>query len=166
MDGYQGLTAMIESAWEELNGSEAGRRDLSLDVVGDILETGRLTPGDAERAVERLVAVALSDESYPVQESALHAVFTASTHYELPYRVVEPLAFGADAFEPVLLEPVLLEYVLGVLGSTHDHALLPVVERFLQHPHPEVRREAAEAVNEVRWSRETAQGGTAQSRPA
>ncbi|MFJ4898887.1 hypothetical protein [Streptomyces sp. NPDC088727] len=47
MDGYQGLTAMIESAWEELNGSGAGRRDLCLDVVSDVLETARLTPGDA-----------------------------------------------------------------------------------------------------------------------
>ncbi|MFF3261383.1 hypothetical protein ACFYWO_19695 [Streptomyces sp. NPDC002932] len=159
MDGYQGLTALIESAWEELNGSDAGRRDLCLDVVSDILETGRLTPGDAERAVERLVAVALSNGPYPVRESALHAVFAASTHYELPYPVVEPLAAGADVFEPVLLD-----YVLGVLGSTHDRAVLPVVERFLRHPHPDVRREAAEAVGEARWSREAARvGGTAQS---
>ncbi|MGN5630451.1 HEAT repeat domain-containing protein [Streptomyces sp. AC154] len=149
MDGYQGLTALIESAWEELNGPDAGRRDLCLDAVSDVLESGRLTPGDAERVVERLVAISLSDESYSVRESALHAVSTASTHYELPYRVVQPLAVGADAFEPVLLD-----YVLGVLGSTHDQAVLPVVERFLQHPHPEVRREAAEAANEVRWSRE------------
>ncbi|MFJ4898886.1 HEAT repeat domain-containing protein [Streptomyces sp. NPDC088727] len=116
-----------------------------------------MTPGDAERAVEHLVVVALSDESYPVRESALHAVLTASTHYELPYRVVEPLAVGADAFDPVLLD-----YVLGVLGSTHDQAVLPVAARFLQHPHPEVRREAADAVNEVRRSRETAQGEAVQ----
>ncbi|MFD8413782.1 HEAT repeat domain-containing protein [Streptomyces sp. NPDC059650] len=156
MDGYQGLTALVESAWEELNGSDTGRRDLCLDVVSDVLETGRLTPEDAERTVERLVTVALSEESRPVRESALHAVCTASTHYEVPYRVVEPLAVGADAFEPLLLD-----YVLGILGSTHDQAALPVVERFLQHPHPEVRREAAEVVNELRWSRESARGETA-----
>ncbi|MFJ9646056.1 HEAT repeat domain-containing protein [Streptomyces sp. NPDC101206] len=156
MDEYQGLTALVESAWEELNGSDGGRRDLCLDVVSDVLETGRLTPEDAERTVERLVTVALSDESRPVRESALHAVCTASTHYEVPYRVVEPLAVGADAFEPLLLD-----YVLAILGSTHDQAALPVVERFLQHPRPEVRREVAEAVNELRWSRESAQGETA-----
>ncbi|GGW65201.1 HEAT repeat domain-containing protein [Streptomyces xantholiticus] len=156
MDGYQGLTALIESAWKELNGSDADRRDLCLEVVSDVLETGRLTQGDAERAVERLVMAALSDRGYPVRESALHAVFTASTHYELPYRVVEPLAVGADGFEPVLLG-----YVLSILGSTHDQAALPIVERLLQHPHPEVRREAAEAVHELRWSRESAQGETA-----
>lgn len=149
MDGYQGLTALIESAWEELNGSDAGRRDLCLDVISDVLETGRLTPDDAERAVGRLVTVALSDEGHPVRESALHAACTASTHYELPYRVVEPLAIGADGFEPSLLD-----YVLAILGSTHDQAALPIVERFLHHPHPEVRREAAEAVNELRWSQE------------
>ncbi|WMX48600.1 HEAT repeat domain-containing protein [Streptomyces roseicoloratus] len=155
MDGYQGLTALIESAWEELNASDAGRRDLCLDVVSDVLETGRLTPDDAERAVGHLVTVALSDESYPVRESALHAACTASTHYELPYRVVEPLAVGANGFEPLLLD-----YVLTILGSTHDQAALPIVERFLHHPHPEVREEAAEAVNELRWSQkptETAQ---------
>ncbi|MGW1593717.1 HEAT repeat domain-containing protein [Streptomyces sp. NPDC002343] len=150
MDGYQGLTALIESAMEELNGSDAGRRDLCLDVVSDVLETGRLTPVDAGRVVERLVTAALSDEGYPVRESALHAVCTASTHYELPYRVVEPLAVGADGFEPLLLD-----YVLAILGSTHDQAALPIVERFLHHPHPEVRKEAAEAVNELRWSQES-----------
>jgi len=147
VDGYQGLTALIESAWEELNGSDAGRRDLCLDVVSDVLETGRLTPDDAERAVERLVTVALSDEGYPVRESALHAACTAATHYELPYRVVEPLAVGAEGFEPLLLD-----YVLAILGSTHDQAALPTVERFLHHPHPGVRREAAEAVNELHGS--------------
>ncbi|WP_329274471.1 HEAT repeat domain-containing protein [Streptomyces sp. NBC_00691] len=150
MDGYQGLTALIESAWEELNGSDTGRRDLCLDVVSDVLETGRLTPDDAERAVERLVTVALSDEGYSARESALHAACTASTHYELPYRVVEPLAVGSDGFEPLLLD-----YVLALLASTHDQAALPIVERFLHHPHPEVRREAAEAVNELRWSQES-----------
>ncbi|MGW0750813.1 hypothetical protein [Streptomyces sp. NPDC002587] len=100
MDGLQGLTALIESAWEELNSSDAGRRDLCLDVVSEVLETGRLMPDDAEQAVERLVTVALSDESYPVRGSALHAACTASTHYKLPYRVVEPLAVSADGFEP------------------------------------------------------------------
>ncbi|MEU5399107.1 hypothetical protein ABZ348_07385 [Streptomyces sp. NPDC005963] len=143
MDGYQDLTALIESAWRELHTSDVGRRDLCLDVVSDVLETGRLTPADAEQAVERLVMVALSDESFPVRESALHAACTASTHYELPYRVVEPLGVSVDVFEPLLLD-----YVLAILGATHDHEALLVAERFLQHPHPEVRRAAAEAVTE------------------
>lgn len=158
MDGYQGLTALLESAWERWESSDAAcrGRDLCLEVVCDVLETGRLTQIDAERAVERLVTVALSDEGYEVRESALHAVSTASTHYELPYRVVEPLAVGADGFEPLLLA-----YVLGVLGSTHDQAALPVVERFLDHPHSEVNEEASQAVTELRWYRQPAQGGTA-----
>ncbi|MFG2988659.1 HEAT repeat domain-containing protein [Streptomyces sp. NPDC048257] len=155
MDGYQALTAFIESARKELNGSDAGHRDFCLDAVSDVLETGRLTQDDAERAVERLVTVALSDEGYQVRESALHAVCTASTYYKLPYRVVEPLAVGADGFEPLLLE-----YVLGVLGSTHDRAALPIIERFLQHPRSDVRREAADAVRELHWSREPSRGET------
>ncbi|MEC4574949.1 hypothetical protein [Streptomyces virginiae] len=151
MDGYQALTALLESAWKELDGCAAGRRDLCLDAIGDVLETGRLTPDDAVRAVERLVTIALSDEGYPVRESALHATCTAATHYELPYGVVEPLAVAADDFEPLLLD-----YVLGILGATHDLAALPVVERFLLRPHPEVRRVAAEEVKELRRSRQSA----------
>ncbi|MFE5592294.1 hypothetical protein [Streptomyces sp. NPDC056549] len=156
MDEYQGLTALIESAWEKLNSSDAGRRDLCLDVVSDVLDTSRLAQNDVERAVERLVAVALSGESYEVRESALHAVCTASTHYELPYRVVEPLAAGAAGFEPLLLA-----YVLAVLGCSDDQAALPIVERFLHHPHSEVRREASEAVTALHWNRESAPDKTA-----
>ncbi|RST19680.1 hypothetical protein E2C00_00920 [Streptomyces sp. WAC05374] len=142
----------MESAWEELNGSHAGRRrDLCLDAVGDVLETGRLTASEAERAVERLIGIAVCDEDHWVRESALHAVCTASTHYALPYRVVEPLAVGVDAFEPLLLP-----YVLAILGCTHDQAALPAVERFLQHSSPDVRREAEEAVSELHWSRGSA----------
>ncbi|MFD9029653.1 HEAT repeat domain-containing protein [Streptomyces sp. NPDC059567] len=155
MDGYQGPTALIESAWKELNGSDADHRGSRLDAVSDVLETGRLTQDDAERAVERLVTVALSDEGHPVRESALHAVCTASTHYKLPYRVVEPLAVGADGFEPLLLD-----YVLSILGSTHDQAALPILEGFLQHPHPDVRGEAADGIHELGWSRKSSQGET------
>ncbi|MEU5720070.1 hypothetical protein AB0G71_30725 [Streptomyces sp. NPDC020403] len=159
MDGYQSLTALIESAWEKLENRDGDRRDLCVDVVSDVLETGRLTQADAEWAVERLVTVALSDEGYPVKESALHAVCTASTHYELPYRLIKPLAAELDGFEPSLLT-----YVLAVLGCTHDQAALAVVERFHRHHHPEVRREAAEAVTELRRHREPAKDKTAQSR--
>ncbi|MFE5627100.1 hypothetical protein ACFQ8S_34210 [Streptomyces virginiae] len=79
-----------------------------------------------------------------MRESALHATCAA-------YRVVEPLGVAADDFEPVLLD-----YVLGILAATHDPAALPVVERFLRHPHPEVRRVAAEEVKELRRGRESA----------
>ncbi|MEU3916199.1 hypothetical protein [Streptomyces sp. NPDC029721] len=148
MDGHQGLMALVESAWQEMDGSDAGRRHLCLDAISDVLETGRLAQDRVERTVERLVAVALSGESHMVQEAALHAVCTASTYHELPYRVVEPLAAGVDGFEPLLVA-----YVLAVLGCTHDQAALPVVERFLGHPDPEVRREASDAVTELRWHR-------------
>ncbi|MFF3090118.1 HEAT repeat domain-containing protein [Streptomyces nojiriensis] len=155
MTGPKSPMAWIESAWQELDAPDAGRRDSCLEVVSDVLETGRLAQGDAVRVVERLVAVALSDESYELRESALHAVCTATTPYELPYRAVAPLA-AADG-----MEPLLLEYVLGVLGATGDRAALPAVERFLRHPHPGVRREAADAVRELRWRLDPAWEGTA-----
>ncbi|MCX5231583.1 hypothetical protein [Streptomyces sp. NBC_00233] len=71
---------MIESAWKELNSSDAGCRDHRLDVVSDALETGRLAQTDAERAIERLIAAALPDQGCTVREGALHAVSTAATH--------------------------------------------------------------------------------------
>lgn len=153
VDGYRGVTALLESAWEELTGPDPDRRDLCLETVSDVLETGRLTQDDAERTVERLVTVALSAERYVVLESALHAVSTAAVHHDLPYRVVEPLAVGADGFEPLLLI-----YVLGILADTQDQAALPVLGRFLRHPHPEVRTEAAEALRDLCQSLESPQG--------
>ncbi|MGW3326627.1 HEAT repeat domain-containing protein [Streptomyces virginiae] len=147
--------AWIESAWQELDAPDAGRRDSCLDVVGDVLGTGLLAHDDAVRVAERLVAIALSDESYELRESALHALCTATTPYEFPYRLVAPLA-AADG-----MEPLLLEYVLGVLGSTGDRAALPAVERFLRHPHPGVRREAADAVRELHWRLRPDREGTA-----
>ncbi|MFD7910261.1 HEAT repeat domain-containing protein [Streptomyces sp. NPDC059752] len=155
MTGSKSPMAWIEWAWQELDAPDAGRRDSCLEVVGDVLETGLLAQGDAVRVVERLVAVALSDESYELRESALHALCTATTPYELPYLVVAPLA-AADG-----MEPLLLEYVLDVLGATGDRAALPAVERFLRHPDPGVRREAADAVKELRWRLHPAREGTA-----
>ncbi|MFJ6481219.1 hypothetical protein ACIQK6_14005 [Streptomyces sp. NPDC091682] len=112
---------------------------------------------DAVWVVERLVAVAvaLSVEGYELRESALHAICTAAASYELPHRVVAPLA-AADG-----MEPVLLEYVLGVLGATGDRAALPAVGRFLRHHDSGVRREAADAVKELRWRLHPAREGTA-----
>ncbi|MFD4743512.1 hypothetical protein ACFWNR_36950 [Streptomyces virginiae] len=70
--------------------------------------------------------------------------------------MVAPLA-AADG-----MEPLLLEYVLGVLGSTGDRAAaLPAVERFPRHPHPGVRREAADAVKERRRRLRPDREGTA-----
>ncbi|MGZ9930332.1 HEAT repeat domain-containing protein [Streptomyces sp. NC-S4] len=155
MTGPKSSMAWIESAWQELDAPDTGRRDSCLEVVGDVLETGLLSQDDAERVAARLVAVALSDESYELRESALHALCTATAPYEFPYRVVAPLA-AADG-----MEPVLLEYVLGVLGSTGDRAALPAVERFLRHPRPGVRREAADAVGELRRRLDPAREGTA-----
>ncbi|MFF3302013.1 hypothetical protein [Streptomyces sp. NPDC002908] len=158
--GRRRLIAVVESAWEELDAPATRRRDFCLDAISDVLETGRLAPDDAERVVERLVLVALSHETCAVRESALHAVCTASTHYQLPYGVVKALAVGADTFEPVLLG-----YVLSILGATYDRMALPVVERYLLHPDPEVRREAAEAVDELCRSHEFARGESRTGHP-
>ncbi|MEV7590894.1 hypothetical protein AB0O42_11500 [Streptomyces sp. NPDC089922] len=151
MDGYPSASAVIASAWRELE-APGVERSLVLDAVSDALDTAHPSQEEAERAVGRLVALALGEEPPAVLESALHAICTASTRYRFPYALVEPLAAGVDRFAPLLLD-----YVLGILADTHDGAALPVVERFLHHPHPDVRREAADAVRELTWAR-TRQG--------
>ncbi|WP_432086579.1 HEAT repeat domain-containing protein [Streptomyces sp. bgisy095] len=147
MDGYEILTARVEKAWKEFDDPATPRRHFCLDAVGDLLEAGLLTREDAERAVGRMARIALSeDEDGAVLESALHAVCTAGTRYTLPLPLVQPLADAADRFERPLLA-----YVLSALGSTHDKAAIPLAKRFLGHPHPEIRREAEDALTEIRW---------------
>ncbi|WP_051716148.1 HEAT repeat domain-containing protein [Streptomyces bikiniensis] len=147
MDGYARLTARIEKAWEKFDDPATPHRDFRLDEISDVLEAGLLTQEDAERAVGRMVGVALSgDEDRAVLESALYAVCTAGTRYTLPLPLVKPLADAADRFDPPLLA-----YVLSALGSTYDKAATPLAERFLDHPHPEIRREAEDALTEIRW---------------
>ncbi|MEU6312885.1 hypothetical protein [Streptomyces sp. NPDC047014] len=148
MDSYPSASALIASAWTRLEGPPVDR-SLWLDAIGDALDTGLPPQEEAERAVARLAALALAlpEEPPVVRESALHAICTASTRYRFPFALVEPLAAGADRFEPVLLV-----YVLGILADTHDAAALPVVERYLSHPEAEVRREAADAVRELEWA--------------
>ncbi|MFC9584808.1 hypothetical protein ACFVJ8_18530 [Streptomyces yangpuensis] len=147
MSGRPSARAVIESAWRELDAPDTGSRDGCPEVVADILEQGLLERADAEQVAGRLVAVALSGEGYVLRESALNALGAGTTSYVLPYRVLEPLAAGADGFEVLLLE-----HVLPVLGCAGDRAALPVVERFLGHPDPAVRRGAADAVRELQWS--------------
>ncbi|MFP3115877.1 MULTISPECIES: HEAT repeat domain-containing protein [Streptomyces] len=145
MTGTHDLTALVTSAWEAVDDPTTARGDLSLDAIGDVLETGRLPRDEAERAAERLVALALSAKDDPVRESALHALCLSTGQYRLPYRTLAPLAEHGDAFAPVLLP-----YVLAAVSSTHDRQALPLVQRYLRHPGPEVRAEAAEALHELR----------------
>ncbi|MFF5637425.1 hypothetical protein [Streptomyces sp. NPDC012825] len=147
MDGHEHPTARIEKAWREFEDPATPHRDFRLDEINDLLEAGLLPREDAERTVGRLAAVALSDdEDRTVLESALHAVCTAGTRYVLPLPPVAPLAAAAARFDPPLLT-----YVLSALGSTHDRAAIPLARRFLDHPHPEIRRQAEDALTEIRW---------------
>ncbi|MFJ7130388.1 HEAT repeat domain-containing protein [Streptomyces sp. NPDC098101] len=147
MDGYERLTARIEQAWREFDDPATPRRHFLLDEIGDLLEAGPLTRQDADRIVGRMARIGLSeDEDRTVLESALHAISTAGTRYALPLPLVEPLADAADRFDPPLLA-----HVLSALGSTYEKAAIPLAKRFLGHPHPEIRREAEDALTEIRW---------------
>ncbi|AVH97049.1 MULTISPECIES: HEAT repeat domain-containing protein [Streptomyces] len=147
MDGYARLTARIEKAWREFDDPATPHRDFRLDEISDLLEPAPLTQEDTERIVGRMARIALSDdEDRGVVEAALHAISTAGTRYTLPLPLVEPLADAADRFDPPLLA-----YVLSALGSTYDKAAIPLAKRFLDHPHPDIRREAEDALTEIRW---------------
>ncbi|MFC8792093.1 HEAT repeat domain-containing protein [Streptomyces cinereoruber] len=147
MDGYARLTARIEKAWREFDDPATPHRYFRLDEISDLLEPAPLTQEDTERIVGRMARIALSDdEDRDVVEAALHAISTAGTRYTLPLPLVEPLADAADRFDPPLLA-----YVLSALGSTYDKAAIPLAKRFLDHPHPDIRREAEDALTEIRW---------------
>ncbi|MFF6872047.1 MULTISPECIES: HEAT repeat domain-containing protein [unclassified Streptomyces] len=147
MDGYERLTARIEKAWKDFDDPATPHRHFRLDEIGDLLEPAPLTQEDTERVVGRMARIVLSDdEARDVVEAALHAICTAGTRYTLPLPLIGPLADAADRFDPPLLA-----YVLAALGSTYDKAAIPLAKRFLDHPHPEIRREAEDALTEIRW---------------
>lgn len=145
VDAYRQVLEQIDSAWVTLVGADVRRREVWADELGDLLASGFLEPADAERAVGRLVEVAVADAEHAVRESALHAVGEACARHEIPYEVLVPLTAPVDAFAPQLLE-----YVLFSLSATHDRRALPAVEPFLAHPDPGVREEARLAVAELR----------------
>ncbi|MGW0904118.1 hypothetical protein [Streptomyces sp. NPDC002853] len=148
MDEYRQLLHELDTAFAALAVADARRRELWADELGDLLVSGCLEPADAERAVGRLVGVAVADAEHAVRESALHAVGEACARHEIRYEVLAPLAAQVDAFAPPLLE-----YVLFSLAATHDRRALPSVEPFLAHPDPGVREEARLAVAELRAPR-------------
>ncbi|MEV6757507.1 hypothetical protein [Streptomyces sp. NPDC051214] len=147
MDEYRQLPRELDPARVAPDAADARRREVWADELGDLLASGRLEQGAAERAVARLVQVAVADADHAVRESALHAVGEGCARHEIPYEVLVPLAVNVDAFAPQLLE-----YVLFSLSATHDRRALPPIEPFLAHPDPGVREEARLAVAELHAS--------------
>ena len=144
MDEYRQRLQQLETAWTTLDSADARQRELWADDLGDLLESACLQHAEAERAVGRLVQLAVAAGDHAVRESALHAVAEAGVPYELPYAVVEPLADNIGAFEPLLLG-----YVLCSLSATHDERARGPIEPFLTHPDADVRREARFAMAEL-----------------
>ncbi|WP_406275671.1 hypothetical protein OHT93_30425 [Streptomyces sp. NBC_00191] len=144
MDEYARVLDRVETELAALSRMDDHGRDVWADSLGDLLESGCLNQADAERLVSRLVALAVTEATYEVRESALHAVSNAGVRYAIPVQVLEPLASRIDAFEPRLLE-----YVLFCLAATHDEESRAHVEPFLDHPAAGVREEAAQAIAEL-----------------
>lgn len=74
------VTAMDE-AIEAFADDDPDRRDDAAESLGDLLRTRGLSQDDARAAVERLVALAVSDPVTRVRESALNAVSEAFGRY-------------------------------------------------------------------------------------
>jgi HEAT repeat protein len=134
------LTALLD----QLTHHDPRRRDLAADELADLLRIGALDQADTERTVAHLVTTAVHDADPTVRESALHAIVEAFTHRALPLRL-----FNALRHQLTSLEPALLDYALNILASTHDPAARPAIEAFLNHPDPDVRDYATDALGEL-----------------
>lgn len=134
-------------ALEALTGRDPDRRDLAAEVLADVLRGAMLDTAAARLVVGRLVSVAVIEPEAKVRESALNAVCEAFDHYSLPLGVVEPLASVVRT-----LEPELLKYTLYIFGTTRDPRARSLIEPFLHHPDPDVRKEARFAQAEIATS--------------
>ena len=134
----------LHAALADLTHDDPRHRHLAVEHLGDLLRGPSLDEADAELAVARLVALFTSEADPTVQESTLHAIAEAFDRHRLGLPVFEPL-------HPLLpaMPPNLLEYALYVLAATHNPQTRPMIEAFLQHPDPTVRRYAAEALTEL-----------------
>ncbi|MER6202603.1 hypothetical protein ABT234_35185 [Streptomyces sp. NPDC001586] len=61
MNRYRSPEAWVEAAWQELDAPDTGRRDGCLEVVGDMLETGRPSQDDHHPGVRREAADAVKE---------------------------------------------------------------------------------------------------------
>jgi HEAT repeat protein len=140
------------TALDALTDRDPNRRDLAAAVLGDLLRGTALDTDTACLVVGRLVSLAVDEPETKVRESALNSISEAFDHHRLPLDLVEPLVTAMPT-----MEHELLEYVLYVLGATHDSRARPLIEPFLHHPDPRVREDARLAAAEI-----TAPGGPIQ----
>jgi HEAT repeat protein len=134
----------LQAILDQLTHADPRRRDLAADELGDLLRAGAYNQADTEQSVTHLVTTALHDIDPTVRESALHAINEAFNHRALPLRL-----FDALQRDLAVLEPALLDYALNILACTHDPAARPAIEVFLNHPNPDVRTSAADALTEL-----------------
>jgi HEAT repeat protein len=141
------IETALQAALADLTHDDPRRRLDAAGTLGDLVGgTGRhLEEAAAEEVVARLVAHFVGEDDLDVQEATLNAIGYAFMHHRPGLHLFEPL-------RPLLaaMPPALLDYALDILSSTHDPSIRPTIEAFLQHPDPDVRRCAAEALVELR----------------
>jgi HEAT repeat protein len=134
----------LQATITALTHNEARQRDLAAAALGDLLRGARLDQADTERIVGHLVTTVVTDTDPTVRESALNSIAEAFNHAELPLRLVQPLQHRLRH-----MNPAELDYALYILAATHDPAVGPALNAFIDHPDPAVRRYAAEALQEL-----------------
>ena len=134
----------LQALLDQLTHADPRRRDLAADELGDLLRAGAYNQADTEQIVTLLVTAALHDIDPTVREAALHAVNEAFNHRALPLRLLDALRDHLAS-----LEPALLDYALNILACAHDPAARPAIEAFLDHPNPDLRASAADALTEL-----------------
>ncbi|NUT96200.1 MAG: hypothetical protein HOY78_29655 [Saccharothrix sp.] len=131
----------VHESFVALGSAEPRDREVAAAELGDLLRGGGLDAATTERAVARLVEVAVEDSDRDVVEEALHAIGEV---HEVPLRLVLPLTRRMPGWDEHLLD-----HALAILACTHDPAAKALVEAYADHPHPGVRRSAAEALVEL-----------------
>ncbi|MDX3455661.1 hypothetical protein PV396_27610 [Streptomyces sp. ME02-8801-2C] len=134
----------ISEALAALTDREPDRRDVAADTLGDILRSSGPSADTARMIVGRLVSVAIDEPVTKIRESALNAISEAVDHHRLPLDLVALLTAAMPT-----MEPELLEHALYILGATHAPQASQLIEPFLHHPDPQVRKEAQLAAGEI-----------------
>ena len=121
------------------------------DQIGDLLERALQNPasidGDVlQETFNEIMTLALSETNPEAKESLLHALVNTSSLACARQESVdpEPIARALDSFNEAELE-----YGLYVLGFLRKPDYRPTIARFLEHPSPNTRAVARQALQEL-----------------
>lgn len=126
-------------------------RDVIVAEMGDLFEHAlfdRITIDKApfRLAVDSLIVATLSEDNVVVRESMLYALTNASS---LSLWQKAKINFDSLVSDLEVFSESELDYVLCILGFTHNRKYVPVIQRYLVHSNLEIQEYAKEALVEL-----------------